>query len=346
MGGYQRRVHGEMRVARGSIIMIFIALLACVSVCFAQRPHDAAWDDWKLEYGKVYSAEEEPSRYATWLKSKEDVALHNADYEQTYTVGLNEFSDMTQEEFAEIYLTGLRIPEDIVNGTAKLQWHDESTPVVNGDEVNWVNQGYVTPIKNQGRCGSCYSFSATGALEGQWFKKTGKLESMSEQQIVDCSGRYGNHGCQGGWYHSSWNYIRDAGGEDSESSYPYTARKGWFCRFSRRNVVAKDTGSIAVGRSESSLQQAVGSVGPVSVAIDAGRPGFRSYRGGVFYDSRCSQRTNHAVLAVGYGSENGQDYWLVKNSWGTRYGLGGYIKMARNRGNLCAIASYAAYPGV
>merc|ERR1712018_429425 len=183
-------------IAAYSIIMIVIALLACISVCFAQGPHDNAWEDWKLEYGKVYSAEEELTRYGIWLKSKEDVDLHNADYEQTYTVGLNEWSDMTQEEFAEIYLTGLRIPEDIVNGTAKLQWHDESTPVVNGDEVNWVNQGYVTPIKNQGRCGSCYSFSATGALEGPWFKKTGKSESLSEQQIVDCSGRYGNHGCQ------------------------------------------------------------------------------------------------------------------------------------------------------
>merc|ERR1712212_671545 len=216
--------------------------LACFSVCFA----DPVWDDWKLEYGKVYSAEEEPARYATWLKSKEEIDLHNADYEQTYTVGLNEWSDMTQEEFEEVYLTGLRIPEDVLNGTAQMEMHEETNEV--NENVNWVNHGYVTGVKNQGRCGSCYSFSATGALEGQWFKKTGKLESMSEQQIVDCSGRYGNHGCQGGWYHSSWNYIRDAGGEDSESS----------------------------------LQQAVGSVGPVSVAIDAGRPGFRSYRGGVF----------------------------------------------------------------
>lgn len=242
-------------------------------------------------------------------------------------------------------MTGLKVPEDILNGTAQMEMHEESLFDQPNENVNWVNHGYVTGVKNQGRCGSCYSFSATGALEGQWFKKTGKLLSMSEQQLVDCSGRYGNYGCRGGWYHACWKYIRDAGGEEGENSYRYTARQGR-CKFNRGSVIAHATGSIAVSRSESGLKSAIASVGPVSVAIDAGRPGFRSYHGGIFYDRRCSTRVNHAVLAVGYGSENGQDYWLVKNSWGTRYGLGGYIKMARNRGNMCAIASYAAYPSV
>merc|ERR1719228_77870 len=195
-----------------TFIMIFITLLACFSVCFAVQ--DPVWEDWKLEYGKVYSAEEEPARYATWLTSKEEIDLHNADYEQTYTVGLNEWSDMTQEEFEEVYLTGLRIPEDVLNGTAQMEMHEETNEV--NENVNWVNHGYVTGVKNQGRCGSCYSFSATGALEGQWFKKTGKLVSMSEQQLVDCSGRYGNYGCRGGWYHACWKYIRDAGGEEAK----------------------------------------------------------------------------------------------------------------------------------
>jgi len=280
------------------------------------------------------------------LESKQEIDLHNADYEATYTTKLNEWSDMTQEEFEAAYLTGLDIPEEILNGTAQMQMHDDSLPVANGDDVNWVNHGYVTGVKNQGRCGSCYSFSATGALEGQWFKKKGKLLSMSEQQLVDCSGRFGNHGCRGGWYHACWNYIKSAGGIEGENDYRYTARQGWSCRADRSKFIATAAGSVGVTRGEDSLTQAIGSVGPISVAIDAGRPGFRSYHGGVFYDRRCSKRPNHAVLAVGYGSENGQAYYLVKNSWGTRYGLGGYIKMARNRGNLCAIASYAAYPAV
>jgi len=319
--------------------MMFFALLACFSVCFAGHVDDREWQEWKLEYGKVYSAEEEEGRYTTWLENKVDIELHNADYEATYTQGLTEWSDMTQEEFEAAYLTGYQPREKEDNAT----FHVESSEVPN--DVDWRNQGLVTGVKNQGRCGSCYSFSATGALEGQWMKARGQLNSLSEKQIVDCSGRYGNMGCRGGRYQSAWSYLRDAGGSQSEQSYPYQPRQGW-CQFDRSQVIAQVSSYQNVGRgSESSLTSALGSVGPVSVAIDASRPGFRNYRGGVFYDPWCSSsRMNHAVLAVGYGSEGGSEYYLVKNSWGGQFGVGGYIKMARNRGNNCGIASDAAYP--
>merc|ERR1712080_595116 len=226
-------------------IMMFIALFACLSVCLAAPSDDQAWQDYKLEFGKVYTEEEDASRHATWKSNLEGMAVHNAQYEKTYTQGPNEFSDMTDEEFQAAYCNCLKIPEDVLNGTADSEAQQFVPPanLVVPNSVNWVNQGYVTPVKNQGQCGSCYSFSATGGLEGQWFKKTGTLPSLSEQQIVDCSGRYGNYGCRGGWYQSSWKYIRDAGGNAGERSYRYTARQGW-CRFRRSTAIAQCTGFV------------------------------------------------------------------------------------------------------
>merc|ERR1711962_504193 len=254
--------------------MMFFALLAIVAVA----AHDQAWEDYKLEFDKHYTAEEEPARYANWKQNAEEVLLHNAQYGHEFTQAVNEMSDLSYEEYEAIYLSGLRVPEGPSNATLHVP---DNEPIPNA--VDWRNQGMVTGLKNQGQCGSCYSFSATGALEGAWKKARGSLPSLSEQQIVDCSGRYGNYGCRGGWYQSCWKYARDAGGDESENAYSRSCS---------------------------------------------------------------SRRLNHAVLAVGYRSEGGQDYYLVKNSWGTRWGAGGYIKMARNRRNNCGIASKPSYPNV
>jgi len=318
--------------------MMFFALVACLAVASA---YDQAWEDYKLTFDKRYTVEEEAMRYANWKKDTEEVAEHNALYGHEFTQAVNQFSDLTKEEYKKYYLSGY-IPAKEGESESTL-YVPTNEPIPN--EVDWRDQGYVTEVKNQGRCGSCYSFSATGALEGQWMKSHGQLPSLSEKQIVDCSGRFGNMGCQGGRFQSSWQYIASAGGIESEQSYPYQPQKGW-CRFNRQNVVARCSGSRGVSSgSESALTNALGSVGPVSVAIDASPDSFRRYRSGVHYSYSCSSsRMNHAVLAVGYGSEGGQDYYLVKNSWSTQWGAGGYIKMARNRGNNCGIASDAAFP--
>jgi len=318
--------------------MMFFALVACLAVASA---YDQAWEDYKLEFNKQYTSEEEPMRYANWKKDTEEVAEHNAMYGHEFTQAVNDLSDLTEEEYKKYYLSGY-IPAK--EGEAKGPMYVPTEgPIPN--EVDWRQQGLVTGVKNQGRCGSCYSFSATGALEGQWMKQHGQLLELSEKQIVDCSGRFGNMGCQGGRFQSSWQYIASAGGIESESAYPYQPSKGW-CQFNRGQVVANCRGSQSVSSgSESALTNGLASIGPVSVAIDASPNSFRRYRSGVHYSYSCSSsRMNHAVLAVGYGSEGGQDYFLVKNSWGYSWGNGGYIKMARNRGNNCGIASDTAVP--
>uniref|UniRef100_A0A8B9LFY6 Cathepsin L.1 n=1 Tax=Astyanax mexicanus TaxID=7994 RepID=A0A8B9LFY6_ASTMX len=190
------------------------------------------------------------------------------------------------------------------------------------------------------------SFSQTGALEGQMFKKTGSLVSLSEQQLVDCSKSYGNNGCNGGLMSYAFNYVMNNGGLDTEASYPYEGQDS-VCRFNQYSVGATCSGYTFISSgSEEELKEVVGTVGPVSVAVDA-EVSFQLYQSGIYDESDCSStQLNHGVLAVGYGSQNGKDYWLVKNSWSTSWGEAGYIRMSRNKNNQCGIATFALYPEV
>lgn len=216
------------------------------------------------------------------------------------------------------------------------------------DSVDWRADGAVTDVKDQASCGSCWSFSATGALEGQHFRKTGALVSLSEQNLVDCSSSYGNAGCNGGVIDYAFQYIKDNGGIDTEASYPYNAVDA-ACRFNKANIGATDKGFVDIPHGdENALKIALATIGPIAVAIDASHQTFHQYSSGIYYEPKCrasARHLDHAVLAVGYGTdENGDDYYIVKNSWGTTWGDGGYIKMARNKNNNCGIATSASYP--
>jgi len=227
----------------------------------------------------------------------------------------------------------------------------EATPFIPegplADVVDWRTKGAVTPIKDQGQCGSCWAFSTTGSTEAAHFLATGELVSLSEQNLMDCSTSYGNQGCNGGLMNNAFKYIIANKGIDTEASYPYTAKDGT-CHFTAANVGATVAGyKNVVAGSESSLQASV-AIEPVSVAIDASHNSFQLYKSGVYYESKCSSSNlDHGVLAVGYGTTDDSaktDYWIVKNSWGTSWGTAGYIQMTRNNKNNCGIATSSSYP--
>jgi len=219
-------------------------------------------------------------------------------------------------------------------------------------KVDWREEGAVTPVKNQGQCGSCWAFSTTGSLEAAHFRLTEKLVSLSEQQLVDCSAKFHNDGCEGGLMDNAFEYIKSVGGLSTEESYPYHAKQGK-CHFNKANIGATCTGYVDVkSGDEDSLRDAVASVGPISVAIDATEDKFMLYKDGIFVDTGCNNGEDdldHGVLIVGYGTNKthdgtNKDYWVVKNSWGPEWGEKGYIRMARNLENMCGIATKASYP--
>ncbi|XP_062453555.1 cathepsin S-like [Rhea pennata] len=321
----------------------FLATLAAV-LGHPDPALDWHWQLWKKTHGKEYRHQkEEGKRRVTWESNLRLVTLHNLEHSlglRSYQLGMNHLADMTSEEVAAL-LTGLKVPHE-QNRTSTYRPSGTKVP----DAVDWREKGCVTAVKNQGACGACWAFSAVGALEAQVKLKTGKLVSLSAQNLVDCSWSYGNKGCGGGWRNKAFQYIIDNQGIDSDDSYPYTAQDG-ACRYNPAARAATCSNYVELPRGdEGVLKDAVASVGPVSVSIDAGQPTFFLYKEGIYDEPRCSQTGNHAVLVVGYGTSDGKDYWLVKNSWGVRFGEQGYIRMSRNRGNQCGIASYASYPQI
>ncbi|NJI29732.1 C1 family peptidase [Aeromonas veronii] len=374
--------------------------LGCVllSILVAASGHtfdsrlDEDWKSWKSQHEKQYTEEEETHRRSIWEDNVRYIEQHNLEYsmgKHTFTVGMNEFGDLTDEEFNERMNGFLPIEadnsteefdggeldedeesdegddeldedeesdegddeldedEEIDGGEDEVDEDEESNDDLGRVYVDWRTKGYVTPVKNQRNCGSCWAFSATGAIEGQWFRKTRKLIPLSEQNLVDCSSAFGNHGCNGGWMSRAFAYVIRAGGINSAQDYPYTARVGT-CRFQKTKIAAKIKAYRRVRRSSKRLARAVRRIGPIAVAIDAGGP-FRFYKRGIYRNRRCrSHRVTHAVLVVGYGRQGRwwrrRWYWIVKNSWGTDWGDKGYIKMAMGVRRNCGITRHAIYP--
>ncbi|XP_036443811.1 cathepsin L1-like isoform X2 [Colossoma macropomum] len=334
-----------MRVLLALTTLVVVARAASVSL------EDLEFHAWKLKFGKGYgSVEEESQRKMIWLDNRKLVQEHNMLADQgikSYRLGLNHFADMDNNEFQARFGSCL----GSFNMTKAHTATADIRPTGGVDPPNyldWRSMGYVTEVKNQQLLNSCWAFSATGALEGQMFRKTRRLVPLSEQQLVDCSQDFGNSGHKGGWPNWAFEYVKSRGGLQAESTYPYEAEVGW-CRFNQQNVVAtcKDYKSLP-NRDENDLQHAIARIGPISVVIDNSVSTFQLYKSGVYAEPNCnSTKPTHAVLLVGYGTDwNKQDYWLVKNSWGIEWGEGGYIKMARNKNNQCGIASYAVYPVV
>lgn len=307
-----------------------------------------------MVHNKKYASDiEERFRMKIFMENSHVVAKHNKLFAQglvSFKLKVNKYSDMLHHEFVKVFngynRSTVNPPRTVGYGPK-----DEGVRFIAPanvelpTQVDWRDKGAVTPVKDQGQCGSCWSFSATGSLEGQHYRATGQLVSLSEQNLVDCSEKFGNNGCNGGLMDNAFRYIKANGGIDTEASYPYKAEDEK-CHYKTKNRGATDKGFVDIeSENESALQAAVATVGPVSIAIDASHQSFQLYGGGVYYEPECSaDALDHGVLVVGYGTENGVDYWLVKNSWGPSWGDEGYIKMARNKKNNCGVATQASYP--
>ncbi|XP_048189970.1 procathepsin L-like [Perognathus longimembris pacificus] len=325
----------------------FFLAAFCLGIASATPKHDqnldTKWYQWKSTHRRLYGSNEEGWRRAVWEKNMKMIETHNGEYSlgrHGFTMKMNAFGDMTNEEFRQV-MNGFQSSKK-----KKGKVFQEPLLFKPPESVNWTEKGYVTPVKNQGQCGSCWAFSATGAMEGQMFNKTGKLIPLSEQNLVDCSRAQGNQGCNGGLMDYAFQYIKDNGGLDSEKSYPYEGQDGT-CKYKPEYSVANDTGYVDIPPREKALMKALALIGPISAAMDASHMSFQFYHSGIYYEPNCSsQDLDHGILIVGYGVDGTEKYWLVKNSWGSQWGAEGFVKIARDRDNHCGLATAASYPTV
>jgi C1A family cysteine protease len=285
-------------------------------------------------YNKKYSDAEWSTRMAIFAENLERINEQNRQHiliGGDAVFGVTQFSDLTPEEFKAMYLT--YVPS---NSTApRVNIELDGAPATT---VDWRTKGAVTEVKDQGQCGSCWAFSATEAIESYSFLSSGKLVSLSPQQITSCDKVDG--GCNGGNTETAYQYVVKAGGIETSASYPYTSGGGntGICKFNQQQVAVKITGYKSVAKGETNLKAALNN-GPVSVCLAA--DAFQSYRSGIL--KSCPGQVDHCVQAVGYDDSNSPPYWIIRNSWATSWGEQGYIRVESGK-DLCKIFDDVTYP--
>merc|ERR1712153_202478 len=337
----------NMRIAL-FISLAFVAVYAAPSSELSDAEYQSLFAQFQSEHSVSYLSEEHASNKFTVFKDNVDfINDHNQNHADRlgYTVSMNQFADLTLNEFRRQY-RGFNALNKL--GATKAEHLDESsTP----SSIDWTSKGAVTAVKNQGSCGSCWAFSTTGAIEGRNYIANGNLVSLSEQELVSCASSYGNQGCNGGLMDDGFKFV-EASGLETESSYSYDGATAT-CSTSKGGTHNGIAPGVVTGfkdvtsNSESQLAAAVAQ-GPVSVAIEADQSGFQFYKSGVF-SGTCGTALDHGVLAVGYGTDSGTAYWKVKNSWGSTWGQDGYIMMAKDissSSGQCGIASQPSCPTI
>ncbi|XP_057428601.1 zingipain-2-like [Lotus japonicus] len=337
------------------IIALCTMLWACAYTAMSRTLYDETssvvaktHQQWMLQYGRSYTNDAEmEKRFKIFMENLEYIEkFNNAPGNKSYKLDLNQFSDLTNEEFIASH-TGLMIDPSKPSSSSKraspasLDLSDTPT------SLDWREQGAVTDVKNQGNCGSCWAFSAVAAVEGIVKIKNGNLISLSEQQLVDCASNEQNQGCGGGFMDNAFSYITE-NGIASENDYQYRGGAGTCQNNEMITPAARISGYEDVPAGEDQLLLAV-SQQPVSVAIAVGQS-FHLYKEGI-YSGPCGSSLNHGVTLVGYGTseEDGTKYWLIKNSWGESWGENGYMRLLRESGQSeghCGIAVKASYPTI
>jgi C1A family cysteine protease len=320
-----------MRVLFAVVLSLAVVAQAQLAMPLSAEEEQFEFMSFIKTFNKKYEVAQFFTRFNVFRNELNAVRQHNAG-DSTWEAGINEFSDMTHEEFMATRACAMSGDFEYTPSLVDMELLDAA------NDVDWRGKA-VTPVKNQGQCGSCWAFGATGTLEGYNVnvnKKSLAETDFSEQQLVDCAGSQGNQGCNGGMPDRALKYFASAGGACTQKGYPYTG-KGGSCKASSCDKVPGTAKGPKNGKGESSLEGLLNTL-PVSVAIDASSS-FQRYKSGTFTGPCSSTSINHAVLAVGYTA----DYWIVKNSWGTGWGDKGFIYMKRGQ-NICNINNYLTVP--
>jgi C1A family cysteine protease len=292
--------------------------------------------EWMKKYNKSYLVDEHHVRFNIWNKAYDFVQEHNA-AGKSWQVDTNMFADLTNEEFAALHLGYNHDPNRVRENVKYLN----ASEAPEGTSWDWRKKGAVSPVKDQGSCGSCYTFSSAAALEGTYFINKGSLIELSSQQLLDCTSSQGNQGCNGGLMDNCFKYTQSKG-IMKLSDYTYKGKAGT-CAYSASKVVYKNTAYTDVPANDFTQLRVAVKKQPTSVAVEADNDAFKLYKSGIISDN-CGTELDHAILAVGYGS----GFWIVKNSWGASWGEEGYVRIASGSQNdgagVCGINSVCSYP--
>lgn len=311
------------------------------------------WKEFNIfqeKFNKRYSTMEElETRFSIFRKNFAGILVHNEDLNQNFTMGVNQFTDLTPEEFKAQYLSGLKSSELGSYGCKSFSSSANDAPV----SIDWRSKGVVNPVRDQGQCGSCWAFATTANAESVWAISSGQLYDLSEEFLVDCASGIGylNMGCNGGQPDSAMKYMIN-NGQCYESSYPYKAgvtKTAGTCQSCSKAPVHFSSCYDVTPKDQISLKNAVAKQ-PVAIAIEADTRYFQSYSGGILDSADCGTKLDHAVEIVGYGTENGMDYWNVRNSWSSSWGEEGYVRIKRtsltNDIGICGVAAEPSFLAV